>query len=236
MCSDLDPAMSAAIDEAMLMARSSGEVPDTLHLYRRSAPTVSLGHFEKVRECVDIQAAQRHGVALVRRLSGGSAIYTDSEQLIYTVAVDRRSVPESPLETFRLLCGGVIEALGAMGLKAEFKPVNDVQVRGRKISGSAQVRRHGAVVQHGTLLVRTDYRRMFEVLRWNKRSPGEMTSLAEELSEVPGMDELRGMMAEGFSAALGVRFVRGPLAEGERHLAEELARTRYGSAQHTFLH
>ncbi|MBI0583086.1 MAG: lipoate--protein ligase family protein [Methanomassiliicoccus sp.] len=228
--------MSAAVDEAMLLARSEGEVPDTLHLYRRTAPTISLGHFEKVEGCVDIEAVERHGVTLVRRLSGGSAIYTDPEQIIYTVAVGRRSVPESPQETFRLLCGGVVEALRIMGIEAEFKPVNDVLVRGRKISGSAQVRRYGAVVQHGTLLVCTDYRRMFEVLRAGKRSPGDMTSLAEELSWVPPIDEIWRAMADGFSTALGVRFARGQLSETERRRAEELVLTRYGSEEHTRLY
>lgn len=234
--SDLDPAMSAAVDEAMLIARGSGEVPDTLHLYRRTSPTISLGHFEKVEECVDLEAARRHGIAMVRRMSGGSAIYSDTEQLTYTVAVGRGSVPESPLETFRLLCSGVVEGLRFMGIEAKFKPVNDVLVRGRKISGSAQVRRRGAVVQHGTLLVRADHQRMLEVLRGGKRSREGMTSVAEELAEVPPVDEIRRAMVEGFSAALGITLVPGQLSRGELRRADDLLRTTYANPQHIHMY
>ena len=91
-------------------------------------------------------------------------------------------MPESPQETFRTVCQGIIAALHELGVEAEFKPVNDVLVRGRKISGSAQVRRNGVVVQHGTLMVRTDYQRMFAVLR-GKRPREGLTSLAEEITE-----------------------------------------------------
>ena len=71
---------------------------------------------------------------------------------------------------------GVMESACTVRGPAEFKPVNDVLVDGRKISGSAQVRRHGVVLQHGTLLVRNDYERMFAVLRSSKRPREEMTS------------------------------------------------------------
>jgi lipoate-protein ligase A len=89
----LEPARSAGVDEAILLARNEGSVPDTLHIYRRTMPTVSLGHFERIGESVDIEAAERMGVSIVRRMSGGSAIYTDPDQLIYTVAVGKGSMP-----------------------------------------------------------------------------------------------------------------------------------------------
>ena len=230
------PARSAAVDEAILIARGGGAVPNTLHLYQRSRPTVSLGHFEKVADRVDLTAAERYGVALVRRMSGGSAIYSGPDQLTYAVAVGQGDVPESPQETFSLLCRGVICALDHLGLEASFKPVNDVLVRGRKISGSAQVRRHGAVLQHGTLLVRNDYERMFAVLRASKRTAEQMTSLAEELADVPPMDVIKRAVVDGFSGALNAGIVEGELSGSERKSADELVRTRYGSPDHTFLY
>jgi lipoate-protein ligase A len=184
---------------------------------------------------VDLAAAHRLGVDVVRRMSGGSAIYTDPEQLIYSVVVGRDAVPESPLETFRLLCQGVIDALHRLGVEASFKPVNDVLVNGRKISGSAQIRRHGVVLQHGTLLVRNDYERMFAVLRASKRARDDMTSLAEVLTVAPSMDAVKGAVVEGFSHALGISIVSGQLTELERRTADELS-VRYGSGEHTGLY
>jgi lipoate-protein ligase A len=220
----------------MLLCRNEGSIPDTLHLYRRTAPTVSIGHFERLKERVDIEAAERLGVSIVRRMSGGSAIYTDPDQLIYTVVVGRASVPESPQETFRVLCQGVIDALAILGVRAEFKPVNDVLVGGRKISGSAQVRRHEVVLQHGTLLVRTDYERMFSVLRASKRSRNELTSLAEVLPEVPAMGAIKRALAQGFEKALQVEMAEGRLSERERARADELVSSTYALREHTVLY
>lgn len=229
------PGMASAVDEAMLLARAEGAIPDTLHFYRRNSPTISLGYFERIAECVDVEAARRSGVALVRRMSGGSSIYTDPDQIVYAVVVDQISVPESPQETFRLLCQGVIAGLRELGIEAQFKPVNDVLVRGRKISGSAQIRRHGAVLQHGTLIVRADHDRMLTVLR-SKRTRDEMTSLAEEMAELPSMGEVKASLAAGFASVLGVNMVTGALSEAERRRAESLARATYDDPAHTHLY
>jgi lipoate-protein ligase A len=222
------------VDESILIARSEGRVPNTLHLYRRDRPTVSLGHFERVAECVNMDEVQRRDIAVVRRLSGGSAIYTDQGQVIYTLVVDGRDVPESPQDAFRMLCQGIVGALGELGLAAEFKPVNDVLVRGRKISGSAQSRRHGTVIQHGTLLVRNDYECMFKVLGSSKRTKEEMTSLTEELGVPPSIESIMEALAKGFSGTLDVEMVKGELTELEWTTANDLVRTRYGSREHTF--
>jgi lipoate-protein ligase A len=228
----ISPATASAVDEAILAARAEGSVPDTFHLYRRNSPSISLGHFERVAESVDLEAAKRLGVALVRRMSGGSAVYTDQDHLIYAVAVSASSMPESPQETFRTVCQGIIAALHELGVEAEFKPVNDVLVRGRKISGSAQVRRNGVVVQHGTLMVRTDYQRMFAVLR-GKRPREGLTSLAEEITE-PSMAEVKEAMVQGFSEALGAEMSPAELTPKEKEDAERLVRTRYGLDEHTY--
>ncbi|HPT73768.1 MAG TPA: hypothetical protein PKX52_02590, partial [Methanomassiliicoccaceae archaeon] len=65
-----DAAYTAAADEAMLIARNERSAPSTLHLYRRDAPAVALGYFQKVRECVDLTVAREKGVSIVRRMSG----------------------------------------------------------------------------------------------------------------------------------------------------------------------
>lgn len=226
---------SAAIDEAILLARIEGAVPNTLHLYRREAPTVSLGHFERAASCLDLEAVKRLKVQVVRRFSGGSAIYTDPDQLIYSIVLDRGDVPDSPQATFDLLCHGIIAGLGEMGVVAEFKPINDVLVGGRKISGSAQVRRGNAVLQHGTLLVHLDRERMFAVLRSSKRERSTMTSLAEVLGKAPPMERVKEALVKGFSETLGGAFERGDLTPGELEMVERLVATKYGMDEHTYL-
>jgi lipoate-protein ligase A len=130
----------------------------------------------------------------------------------------------------------VIEALEILGVQAEFKPVNDVLVGGRKISGSAQVRRRQVVLQHGTLLVRTDYERMFSVLRSSKRPRDGLTSLTEVLGEAPSMATVKDAVVRGFSKALGAEFETGALTEREKEATDRLTRATYGRQDHTFLY
>lgn len=231
----VSPERSAAIDEAILLARDKGSVPDTLHLYRRDSPTVSLGYFERTGSCLDLEAMERLKVRAVRRASGGSAIYTDPGQLIYSVIMDRRSVPEDPQATFRILCQGLVLGLEELGVRAEYKPVNDILVNGRKISGSAQMRRGGVVLQHGTLLVTVDYDRMFAVLRSSKRVRDSMVSLSELIVPAPSMDEVKKAVVRGFSRALGCSIEKGALTLSEVKDVDELVSTKYGREEHTFL-
>jgi lipoate-protein ligase A len=225
---------TAACDEAMMMARHQRIVPNTLHLYRRDRPTVSLGYFEKIDETVDLEAVRRRGVQLVRRVSGGSAIYTDPGQVVFAVVLDRGAVPESPNETFEMVCKGVIKALDILGLKGEFKPVNDILVNKRKISGSAQTRKWDVVLQHGTLMVDTDFDVMFEVLKSKQkvRPKDSVTSLARELGEAPSMERVKHALVEGFSSTFNVEIHKGLLTHFEERKIEELMAEKYSNQEY----
>jgi lipoate-protein ligase A len=224
------PAYTVACDQALLTARAEGSVPDTLHLYRRSRPAISLGHFQRLEDCVDVELARESGIEVIRRVSGGSAIFTDPGQLIYCLALSADQVPESPLESYPLLCRGVVEALAILGVRAAYRPLNDVEVGGRKISGSAQTRKRGVVLQHGTLLVDTDVDIMVRVLkaqgdkRWRARS--ELTTLKQELGTAPRMKEVRSAVIEGFSKSLGRRMVHAPFSRREQELIEGILKGR----------
>jgi lipoate-protein ligase A len=224
------PAYTVACDQALLAARAEGSAPDTLHLYRRSRPAISLGHFQVLEDCVDVELAGESGIEVIRRLSGGSAIYTDPGQLIYCLAVSADQVPESPLESYPVLCRGLVEALAILGVHAAYRPLNDVEVDGRKISGSAQTRKRGVVLQHGTILVDTDVDIMVRVLkaqrdkRWRARS--ELTTLKEELGTAPRMKEVRSAVIEGYSKSLGRKMVHAPFSRREQELIEGILKGR----------
>ncbi|HNU35654.1 MAG TPA: biotin/lipoate A/B protein ligase family protein, partial [Methanomassiliicoccales archaeon] len=158
------PLYSVALEEAILESCSQGLMPPTLHLYVRDRPTVSLGYFEKVETAIDPQVVLDEQVFLVRRISGGSTIYTDEGQLIFSLTVDQRAIPR-PEDAYALTCGVIVKALRSLGVDAEHKLPNDIVVKGRKISGSAQTRKKGMLMVHGTLLVDTDLDRMMRVLR-----------------------------------------------------------------------
>jgi lipoate---protein ligase len=235
------PPESAALDEAILEAHIAGNVPNTLHFYRRDRPTISIGYFQKVAESVDVAECERQGVALVRRKSGGSSIFTDPGQLIYSLVVHEDDLPSERSESFRLICNAIAKALGTFGVDAVYRPVNDVEVNGMKISGNAQLRRKGSVLQHGTIIVDTDMRQADSVLRVLKLARGigvrpstRVTTLAALVGSVPDFELVKGALVFAFGDAFDVKFIGSPLSKVEDSLVRKLVRERYGRKEWTF--
>ena len=233
----MNPALTAATDEAILTFRSGGYVGNTLSFYSRESPTVSLGYFEKTAECIDLEFCRELDIKVVRRLSGGSAIFTDPGQIIYTVTIEAGLVPENPMKSYSLICGGVVNALKSLGIAAEHRPLNDVVVDGRKISGSAQTRKAGMVLQHGTVIIDSDLETMMRVIRQRPGKPRNvdgMTSVSLELGRTIGMDGVKTALVAGFERAFGVNIQKGALSTGELELAKKLSEEKYGKEVFTF--
>ena len=228
-------AESAALDEAILEAHISGEVPNTLHFYRRAAPTVSIGYFQKVGESVDLPECERRGVAIVRRKSGGSSIYTDSGQLIYGLVLRDKELPADRTDSFCVICSALAEAIRGFGIDARFRPLNDIEVGGRKISGNAQLRRKGSVLQHGTVIVDTDLEAMDAVLKVVRSSregvvkPSDrVVTMSSLLGSAPDMDEVKGRIADAVAAKFKVRLDGKRLSALEKDSASRLVEEYYG--------
>lgn len=227
------PAESAALDEAILEAHVRGEVPSTLHFYRRSVPTVSIGYFQKVGESVNLLECQRRGVSIVRRKSGGSSIYTDPGQLIYGLVIDGCDVQEDK-SAFCVICEALAHALSTFGVDARYRPPNDVEVGGRKVSGNAQLLRRGSMLQHGTVLVDTDLETMDAVL---KPSPAKnramtkpsdrVTTLKSLLGHAPHMASVKGGIVSAVSETLDAEFKQSDLTESELKHVKALVMERY---------
>jgi lipoate---protein ligase len=233
----IDPALSTAVDEAILTCRSKGLVENTLSFYSRDHPTVSLGYFEKAEECIDLELCRDLGIEVVRRLSGGSAIFTDQMQIVYSLTVEAGLVPENPKGSYPLICGGVVEGLKSLGIDAKHRPLNDVVVNERKISGSAQTRKNGAVLQHGTVIVDSDLETMMRVLRprpGKPRSMENMTSVSLELGRRVDLEEVKTALQAGFERTFAVTMLRGTLSTEERELAIRLSEEKYGKEVFTF--
>jgi lipoate-protein ligase A len=235
-----DAAASMALDEALLKLNSEGRSPNTLRFWRWQPSAVSIGYFQSLELEVDLEEARREGVQVVRRITGGGAVFHDTNgELTYSLVCREEDLPRGILESYRLICGGLVGGLGFLGLRAEFRPVNDVLVGGRKISGSAQTRRCGSVLQHGTILISPDVRLMFRVLRVSQEKLSDkaissvferVTTIERELGRRPGFEEVREAMIKGFESALGVRFEEGNLTREELELTRELA-PKYSSEE-----
>ena len=224
-----------AIDEAMLELRARNEVGNWLRVYRFCPSAVSIGYFQRVRSVVDVEEAERLGIHIVRRFTGGGAVYHDCEgEVVYAVALEAKGVLEDVAKSFEMICGAIVEALKELGVEASFKPLNDVVCRGRKISGSAQARRSKrvkALLQHGTLLVSADLSVMERVLKplsdklasyGAKRISEAVIRLVDVLGKAPSLSKVGEAIATGFERALRATIVKDSLPKEILELAKNL--------------
>jgi len=229
-----------AIDEALLKLNAEGKAPNTVRFWRWFPSSVSLGCFQSIEREVDLEVAKRYDVDVVRRITGGGAVFHDYEgELTYSVVCKQGDVPDDIIESYKLICGGLVRGFERLGLQAEFKPVNDVQVNGKKISGSAQTRQYGSVLQHGTVLISPDVRKMFELLKVSPEKISDkfiasvyerVTTVERELGQKPTFEEVRDAMRVGFEEVLGVEVTESALTNEELNLAGELE-PKYASEQ-----
>lgn len=238
-----DAYWNMALDEALLELRRRGRSPDTVRLYVFKPSAVTIGYFQKVREAVDLEYAEAAGIPVVRRATGGGSVYHDEKgEVTYSIVTAVDKVPRDIVESYRYICRGLVYALEELGLRAEFVPVNDVVVGGKKISGSAQLRRERGILQHGTLMYATD----LEVLARVLKAPREklvargissiyerVTTASRELGRRVTREEAVEALRRGFERALGVELVPGSLTEEELELARELVE-KYRSREWNF--
>jgi lipoate-protein ligase A len=207
----LTPQQSVALDASLLRRRGLEEVPDLLALYSRDRPCISLGHFSREEE-LDMGLVRERDIALVRRISGGRAIYSDPGQMNYALALGADKLPENPGLAFAVVCGGLISGLARLGLRAAHHAPNDIEIGGRKVSGSALKRGHGAVLVHGTMLIDTDLELMSRLFRASEgraqRDRSLLTDLRSEMGRTPARTEVTAALAAGLGEALEIEFAQ----------------------------
>jgi len=179
--------MNMALDEAIGEAVKSGRSPPTIRFYGWDPSAVSIGCFQSLKDEVDLDACRREGVDCVRRRTGGGAVYHDKDgEITYSVIAPEEIMETDINKAYSAICGWIIEALDVMEVPATFAPINDILVDGRKISGSAQTRRGGVFLQHGTLLYNVNPGKMFSVLKVGrtKISDKNISSFEERVTSI----------------------------------------------------
>ncbi len=147
------------------------------------------------------------------------------------------------LESYRVICSGIISGLSDLGIASEFAPLNDIITGGKKISGNAQTRRNHCILQHGTVLMDVDVRKMFSLLKVPsekirdkliKSVEERVTSVQNVLGRRVGFKEMERVMIGGFEKSLGIRLVRQELTKSEVEMARELAEEKYMKSEWRF--
>jgi len=231
------PYYNMAVEEAVARAVGGGLSPNTLRFWRNDN-TIVIGRCQCVSLEVLLPNCLEHGVKVVRRFTGGGAVYHDLENLNYAISFKRPSpIPSDDVSLgFRKVGEAIVLGLGMLGIKAEFVPVNDIQVGGKKISGMAGMLAKNLLFIHGCLLVGSNIEVLSKVLnvpkekleaKGAKEVRARVTTVIEEAKRQVSMDEIKLALLRGFEKVFQENFSPGKLTEWEEAEAERLYREKY---------
>ncbi|MGK5639898.1 lipoyl protein ligase domain-containing protein [Streptomyces sp. URMC 126] len=237
------PALHMALDEVLTTEVAAGRRPPTLRVWEWESPAVIIGSFQSLRNEVDLESAERHGMTVVRRISGGGAMFVEPHSTItYSLYVPDSLVQGlSFADSYAYLDDWVLAALGDMGIKAWYQPLNDIATESGKIAGAAQKRMvggNGAVLHHVTMAYDIDADKMLEVLRIGREKLSDKGTKSakkrvDPLRRQTGLPrgEVIDRMIGSFRSRYGCS--AGEVTEEEMNRARELARKKFASPEWT---
>jgi lipoate-protein ligase A len=255
-----DGATNMAIDEAILWAVAEGESLPTLRFFGWEPSCLSIGYSQSMEGEVDVDRCREAGIDIVRRPTGGRAIL-HADELTYSVVAPQTEprVAGGVVESYRRLSAGLVAGLRSLGLAvAQVETADDkgesaacfdapssyeITVSGKKLVGSAQVRKKRVVLQHGSLPLEGDIARIFDFLKVSSEERREelkqelrarATSLELALGHSVLFEEVARHLAAGFAQALNLRLISGQLSEYELGLAEKLRQEKYAAREWNF--
>ena len=248
-----------AMDEAILWSVSRGMSPPTLRLYAWEPACLSLGRSQSVR-AVDQENLRSLGYDLVRRPSGGRAIL-HIDELTYAVYLNKSDpiACGGVLSVYRRLSAALLAGLDDIGISArndsnvqrcavsgpvcfEHPSHYEMTVEGRKLIGSAQLRKGAGVLQHGSLPLYGDIARICDVLafatssdreRARRRVRQRAVTLSEALGRKVEWDQLIAVVMQGFSSSFELQLQPGELSADEQKLAARLRAHKYAQSAWT---
>jgi len=224
----LSAAENMALDEAILECRANGTIPNTIRFLQFQPSAVLVGYHQDIGQEVRLDYTSNHGIDVNRRITGGGSIYFDNSSLGWEIIASKDSIHYfHPEEIFKIMCEGTINALNILGIKADFRPKNDIEVNGRKISGTGGTEHGGAFLFQGTLLTDFDVEAMVRALRIPiaklkdkelKSAKERVTCIKWELGYLPSSKEIKEALKRGFEQALGIKLSEGELIHEEKML------------------
>lgn len=226
------PAYNMAMDEALMNWQRKTGMPPVLRFYGWAPAGISVGFFQKLNGSIDLEAAANLGIPLVRRQTGGKAVLHDQE-LTYSVVIPEKhpSMPKSVKEAYLVITRGLLDGYWNLGIKAELAAEgkrskassavcfeepswHELTVDGRKAAGSAQTRKQGIILQHGSIPLELDESRLFELFVYPNEAVKERArnafrkravAINDLLEEPADFSKVQAAFKSGFETGLNIR-------------------------------
>jgi lipoate-protein ligase A len=233
------PVMQMALDEVLAVEVGEGRRSPTLRIWEWNEPAVVIGSFQSLKNEVDSENAEKHGFTVVRRVSGGGAMFMEAGSVItYSIYAPTELVHGMTFaDSYAFLDEWVITALKSLGIDAHYQPLNDITSPTGKIGGAAQKRLgSGAVLHHVTMSYDMDGEKMVQVLRIGreKLSDKGITSAAKRVDPLRSQTglsraEIIERMKQTFTGLYGA--VPGEITAAEYAKAAELVESKFGTEE-----
>ena len=233
----VSPAMHLALDDVLARAVAAGTRPPTLRFWQWDRPAIIIGNFQSLKNEVDMEACKRHGVTVVRRVTGGGAMFVEPGSTItYSLYAPGELVEGMDFAaSYAFLDNWVLQALNEVGIEAYYKPLNDIASPKGKIGGAAQKRYgSGAVLHHATMAYDMDGAKMEQVLRIGREKISDK-GIASAAKRVDPVRSQTGLSREEVTARMIGTFkrlnggVEGSVSAAEWQAAEALVEEKFGT-------
>ena len=234
-----------AFDQALIEARLEERIPDTIR-FLRFRPSALIGIHQYLSHELKLDYCAAHGIETVRRITGGGGLYFDEGQIGWELVFDRAALGTKDLaEVTRLICEAAALGLRKLGIPAHYRPRNDIEVDGRKISGTGGFLDGNLIFYQGTLLIDFDPAKMLACLnvpaeklaKWAIDSAAQRVITMREVlgGAVPDLDAIYQGLVAGFAEGLGIAPTWGEITDYEEELAERIRRDEIGTDSYVAL-
>ena len=247
-----DAYANMAVDEALL---KYCQIP-VLRVYQWKPSAISIGYNQDIQKEINVEYCKKNNVGIVRRITGGKAIFHDKEiTYSFILPEDLNLLPKEINESYKEIANALVLTLNRFNINVEIKKTPEriktpicfnssnwyeLLINGKKISGSAQRRMQGKILQHGSILIDFDYNKnslLFDssnlidnITNLKKR----ITSIKREMNNIDNIKkisykELANAIKQGFKENFNFEMVDDNLTNEEIILAEKLRRERYAT-------
>ncbi|WP_167260861.1 lipoate--protein ligase family protein [Alkalibacillus almallahensis] len=258
----LDADVNMAVDECLLNWQKEGKMKPTLRFYGWTEPSLSVGQFQSVEQSIDFESVEAYHCQFVRRLTGGSAVLHDDE-LTYSIVLpeDHQMISSSIKDAYYTLSQGLVKGFEQLGIRVEHATPSEQSASNRsdvcferpayyellaqekKLSGNAQIRKDGVLLQHGSIPLTLDTTMLFDLFRFpNEEFKNHRRQLFKEKATTINQlnhdefnyDDVKNALKKGFDEAFDVKLVPYELTKEQWDEVYQLVKFKYGNDNWNF--
>ncbi|ARE39428.1 Lipoate-protein ligase A [Rhodovulum sp. P5] len=233
-----------ACDQALIEGHKAGTTPDTVR-FLTFPPSVLAGRHQAISQELNLPACRAAGVGIGRRVTGGGALYLDEGQFGWELVFHKATLGITSLgDLAREICEAAAEGLSSLGIAARYRPRNDIEVDGRKISGTGGFFDGDTIFYQGTILVAMDGAKMAGLLnipaaKLAKHGASDAAKRIVTLTELfdgapPPAAEVKEALLAAFAHRLGIAPEWGEITDGEERLAQEIFDSEIGQDEFVY--